>query len=106
MTSNKPSSSDDEVEKQFMHDFTGWVYCLVGLQAGGGMLVAAVIKYADNVLKGLAMGVSVVVATGCSMALFGTPLMTQFTLAGSQHYSHEFLLFLQRDNIPVVLLQE
>eukprot|EP00978_Attheya_sp_CCMP212_P039392 scaffold204301_cov55-Attheya_sp.AAC.2 len=91
MASNKSSSSSDsdsdsdsdEVEKPFMHGFTGWVYCLVGLQAGGGMLVAAVIKYADNVLKGLATGVSVVVATGCSMALFGTPLTTQFTLGAS-----------------------
>jgi UDP-sugar transporter A1/2/3 len=77
------SSSSDEAEKPFMHGFTGWVYCLVGLQAGGGMLVAAVIKYADNVLKGLATGVSVVVATGCSMALFGTPLTTQFTMGAS-----------------------
>mmetsp|Transcript_28633 Transcript_28633/g.52322 ORF Transcript_28633/g.52322 Transcript_28633/m.52322 type:complete len:403 (-) Transcript_28633:198-1406(-) len=81
MTS-KPTS-DDELEKPFMHGFTGWVYCLVGLQAGGGILVAAVIKYADNVLKGLATGVSVVVATGCSMALFGTPLTTQFTMGAS-----------------------
>mmetsp|Transcript_28632 Transcript_28632/g.52320 ORF Transcript_28632/g.52320 Transcript_28632/m.52320 type:complete len:399 (-) Transcript_28632:198-1394(-) len=81
MTS-KPTS-DDELEKPFMHGFTGWVYCLVGLQAGGGILVAAVIKYADNVLKGLATGVSVVVATGCSMSIFGTPITTQFTLGAS-----------------------
>ena len=44
------------------------------------MLVAAVIKYADNVLKGLATGVSVVVATACSMVLFNTPLTLQFAL--------------------------
>ena len=48
------------------------------LQACGGLLVAAVIKYADNVLKGLATGVSVVTSTACSMVLFGTPLTTQF----------------------------
>jgi len=68
----------DDGSKKFMHGFTGWVYCLVMLQAGGGLLVAAVIKYADNVLKGLATGVSVVVATLASMVLFGTPLSGQF----------------------------
>jgi len=66
--------------KPFMHGFTKWVWAVVVLQAGGGMLVAAVIKYADNVLKGLATGVSVVVATACSMVLFNTPLTLQFAL--------------------------
>ena len=45
----------------YLHGFTFWPWVLVFLQAGGGLLVAAVIKYADNVLKGLATGVSVCV---------------------------------------------
>ena len=49
------------------------------MQAGGGLLVAAVIKYADNVLKGLATGVSVCFATGVSTVVFGTPLSGQFS---------------------------
>jgi UDP-sugar transporter A1/2/3 len=76
-TFHDSSSSSDA--NSFWHGFTGWVWILVALQAGGGLLVAAVIKYADNVLKGLATGVSVVVATVASMLLFGTPLSTQFT---------------------------
>lgn len=64
----------------YLHGFTMWVWILIALQAGGGLLVAAVIKYADNVLKGLATGVSVVVATFCSMILFGTPLSGQFSV--------------------------
>jgi len=68
----------DEHPKPFGHGFTFWVWVLVGLQAGGGLLVAAVIKYADNVLKGLATGVSVVVGTAFSMVFFGTPLSGQF----------------------------
>jgi solute carrier family 35 (UDP-sugar transporter), member A1/2/3 len=66
--------------KPFLHGFTAWVWVLVALQAGGGLLVAAVIKYADNVLKGLATGVSVVVATGFSALFFATALSGQFTL--------------------------
>ena len=65
--------------KPYLHGFNLWTWTLVGLQAGGGLLVAAVIKYADNVLKGLATGVSGVFATALSMIFFSTPLTTQFT---------------------------
>jgi UDP-sugar transporter A1/2/3 len=66
--------------KSYLHGFSVWTWILVALQAGGGMLVAAVIKYADNVLKGLATGVSVVLATALSMVFFGTPLTGQFAV--------------------------
>jgi len=70
--------SEVDSAKPFCHGFTSWVWAVVVLQAGGGLLVAAIIKYADNVLKGLATGVSVVTSTACSMLLFGTPLTFQF----------------------------
>ena len=69
-----------DAEKPFMHGFDFWVWMVVLLQAGGGLLVAAVIKYADNVLKGMATGVSVVTSTACSMVLFKTPLTSQFAV--------------------------
>jgi len=68
--------------KSFAHGFTSWVWMVAILQAGGGLLVAAIIKYADNVLKGLATGVSVVTSTMCSMIFFGTPLTMQFIVGG------------------------
>jgi UDP-sugar transporter A1/2/3 len=71
------------VPNSYFHGFTGWVWLLVALQAGGGLLVAAVIKYADNVLKGLATGVSVCFATLVSTILFGTPLSGQFTVGAT-----------------------
>ena len=69
--------------KPYLHGFSFWAWILVGLQAGGGLLVAAVIKYADNVLKGLATGVSVVVATSFSMVFFGVPLTSQFAVGAT-----------------------
>ena len=72
----------ERVGLHYLHGFSAWAWVLVFLQAGGGLLVAAVIKYADNVLKGLATGVSVVLATACSMVLFGTPITAQFTIGG------------------------
>ena len=73
-------SSEKTSTQPYLHGFTFWVWVLVFLQAGGGLLVAAVIKYADNVLKGLATGVSVVAATVFSLLVFGTPLSNQFSL--------------------------
>jgi UDP-sugar transporter A1/2/3 len=69
--------------KSYLHGFSFWTWILVALQAGGGLLVAAVIKYADNVLKGLATGVSVVLSTALSMVFFGTPLTGQFAMGGA-----------------------
>lgn len=75
--------SNVEDVKPFSYGFTGWVYVLLALQAGGGLLVAAVMKYADNVLKGLATGVSVVVSSAGSAALFGTPINSYFTIGAA-----------------------
>jgi len=67
-------------ERPYFHGFTKYVWLLVVLQAGGGLLVAAVMKYADNVLKGLAMGIGMVVATMFSTLLFGVHLSSQLIL--------------------------
>ncbi|KAL7557570.1 hypothetical protein ACA910_010237 [Epithemia clementina (nom. ined.)] len=72
-----------ETGKPYLHGFGFWVWVLVALQSGGGLLVAAVIKYADNVLKGLATGVSVVLSSTLSMMIFATPLGPNFLLGGS-----------------------
>jgi solute carrier family 35 (UDP-sugar transporter), member A1/2/3 len=70
-------------ERPFLHGFTMYVWLLVAIQACGGLLVAAVMKYADNVLKGLAMGVGVVVASVLSTILFDVQLSRQFALGGA-----------------------
>ena len=70
-------------DHSYLHGFGFWAWTLVLLQAGGGLLVAAVIKYADNVLKGLATGVSVVFATVLSILFFGTQMTGQFTLGAT-----------------------
>ena len=76
--SGEVDENNDPLMKPFMHGFTAWAWVIVALQAGGGLLVAAVIKYADNVLKGMATGVSVATGTLASTFLFGTTLSMQF----------------------------
>lgn len=65
-------------KKAFLHGFTNWVWILLVLRAGGGLLVAAVMKYTDSILKGLATGISVVVSSIMSMVIFGTPITGSF----------------------------
>ncbi|CAB9508942.1 UDP-galactose translocator [Seminavis robusta] len=74
------SASDSiDYDQPYFHGFTFWVWVLVLLQAGGGLLVSSVMKYADNVMKGLAMGVGVVVASVMSTLLFQVHLSQQFS---------------------------
>lgn len=74
--SNAQNTSEES--QPYFHGFSHWVWILVALQAGAGLLVAAVIKHADNVLKGLATGVSAVLGTICSSVLFGTSITLNF----------------------------
>ena len=77
---SKEEGISEAASQNYFHGFGFWPCVLVLLQAGGGLLVAAVIKYADNVLKGLATAVSVCFATGVSTVLFGTPITGQFAV--------------------------
>lgn len=74
------SASGQESTLPYLYGFNAWTWTLVALQVCGGLLVAAVLKYADNVLKGLATGVSVVVSTFLSTLLFRTPLGMEFAV--------------------------
>ena len=76
------SNTSVQPEKPFLHGFTPVTYILVILQAGGGLLVAAIVKYADNVVKGLATGVAVVVSTTFSCLFLGTAVTINFLLGG------------------------
>jgi UDP-sugar transporter A1/2/3 len=46
----------------FFNGFDRYVILLVFVQAAGGLIVAAVIKYADNILKGFATAMAIVVS--------------------------------------------
>ena len=72
------NSEESGANLPFLHGFTPMVWCQVLLFSGGGLLVSAVIKYADNVLKGVAIGISVLLSTVASMFLFGTSITPLF----------------------------
>ncbi|CAM5173832.1 unnamed protein product [Eretmochelys imbricata] len=64
----------------FFHGYSPVVWGVILNQAFGGLLVAVVVKYADNILKGFATSLSIVASTVASMHLFGFRLHPPFVL--------------------------
>lgn len=62
------------VEMGFFHNFNGPAFLSCLNSSIGGLIVAAVLKHANSVLKGYATAVSVVLTGVFSNLLFGTPL--------------------------------
>ena len=58
--------------KGFFFGYTTAVWINIVIQAAGGLLVALVIKYADNILKGFATSIAIIVSCLASAYLFNT----------------------------------
>lgn len=68
------------VESNLLKGFDGFVWYLVVLQAAGGLIVAVVVKYADNILKGFATSVAIIISCIASMYIFDFHLTVQFSM--------------------------
>lgn len=66
--------------KGFFIGYDLYVWYLIVLQAGGGLIVAMVVKYADNILKGFATSLAIVISCVASIYLFHFNLTLQFSL--------------------------
>ncbi|KAK5650708.1 hypothetical protein RI129_001737 [Pyrocoelia pectoralis] len=65
-------------ERGFFFGYDKFIQYLILLQAGGGLLVAVVVKYADNILKGFATSLAIVISCIASIYLFKFVLTFQF----------------------------
>jgi UDP-sugar transporter A1/2/3 len=68
--------SDYEVvsERGFFRGYTSLVWASILVQSGGGLLTACVIKYADNILKGFASSIAIIISCLAANLLFNTKL--------------------------------
>lgn len=66
----------------FQH-FGGWAWATVAIQVFGGLVTAVVIKYSDNILKGFATSLSIVLSFLASVALFGFHITPSFVIGSS-----------------------
>jgi UDP-sugar transporter A1/2/3 len=78
-------------EKGFFFGYTFLTWVVVLLQAQGGLLVAVVVKYADNILKGFATSLAIIISSILSVYLFDFDLSIQFVIGASLVISSIFL---------------
>ena len=74
--------------------FTGYsllVWSVVLNQAFGGLLVALVVKYADNILKGFATSLAIIISCFVSVFFFSFQLNLQFILGAGLVISAVYL---------------
>lgn len=67
----------------FFHGYDAMVWLVIILQSLGGLLVAVVVKYADNILKGFAASSAIVVSCIVSVFFFEFKLSFQFVAGAS-----------------------
>ncbi|KAK0183155.1 hypothetical protein PV327_001223 [Microctonus hyperodae] len=70
-------------EKGFFYGYDLFICYLVLLQAGGGLVVALVVKYADNILKGFATSMAIIISCIASVYLFNFELTFLFVFGAS-----------------------
>lgn len=94
---------DTQKPKTYFHGFDWWIWLLIVLRAVQSIFIAAVIKYTDNVLKGIATGLSVCFTSAISSQLFGTSLGGHF-LSGAALVLFSAYFF--SNPIPKALLKQ
>ncbi|XP_060679251.1 UDP-galactose translocator isoform X2 [Hemiscyllium ocellatum] len=87
-------------EKGFFFAYTPMVWSVVLNQAVGGLLVAMVVKYADNILKGFAASLSIVISTVASVHIFGFHVDLFFALGASLVIGAVYLYSLPKPTAP------
>lgn len=89
-------------EKGFFYGYNMLIWIVILLQALGGLLVAVVVKYADNILKGFATSLAIVLSCVVSVYAFEFHLSWQF-VAGAALVMGSIFLY-SRPNASMVQL--
>src|SRR5258708_5361839 len=66
----------------FRH-FGFWAWATVSVQVAGGLITAVVIKYSDNILKGFATSLSLIISFLASVVLFGDHITFSFMIGAT-----------------------
>ena len=70
-------------KKGFFNGYDWVVWIVILLQSFGGLMVAVVVKYADNILKGFATSAAIIISCIASMYFFDFALSWQFTIGAT-----------------------
>ena len=83
-----------------------FVFYLIMLNAMGGLLVAVVVKYADNILKGFATSLAIIITCIVSIFLFGFTLSLQFTIGASMVVVTNILFLMSKEGFHLFQLDQ
>lgn len=78
-------------EKGFLFGYDNFVWFTVLQNALGGLLVAVVVKYADNILKGFACSLAIIITCVASIFIFDFSISLQFSMGAALVISSIFL---------------
>ncbi|KAF0299820.1 UDP-N-acetylglucosamine transporter [Amphibalanus amphitrite] len=70
-------------EHGFFYGYTGYTWAVIALQALGGLAVSATVKYADNILKGFATSISILLSVLISWGYLGDVSLSAGFAAGA-----------------------
>jgi UDP-sugar transporter A1/2/3 len=70
-------------EHGYFQGYGAPVWVVIATQAVGGLLVAVVMRYADNILKGFATSLSIILATVLSVVVFGNAISALFVMGAA-----------------------
>ncbi|CAB3376800.1 Hypothetical predicted protein [Cloeon dipterum] len=68
------------MDKGFFVGFDSFIWFVIALQALGGLVTAMVVKYADNILKGFATSLAIVISCIASIYMFDFVVTFQFAV--------------------------
>jgi UDP-sugar transporter A1/2/3 len=69
--------------KSLLDNFGFWAWATIAMQVLGGLLTSLVIKYADNILKGFATSLSIVISFLASVIIFNFNITLTFLLGSA-----------------------
>ena len=87
-------------------NFGAWAWLTVGIQVFGGLVTALVIKYSDNISKGFATSLSIVISFLASVALFDFHITFTFVLGSAIVLIATWLYNQQPTRVSMVMLKE
>ena len=85
--------------KGMMFGYTTVVWIVIFMQAFGGLLVAVVVKYADNILKGFATSFAIIISCIVSVYLFDFHISGQFLFGAALVISAVLLYGRPQNNV-------
>lgn len=78
-----PVPNSRGVIADLLKNFGGWAWATVSIQVIGGLITAVVIKYSDNILKGFATSLSIILSFLASVILFNFSITLSFVIGST-----------------------